>query len=328
MISFTIIGLLLSIGCFCGLAQKANGDNCLIDENKVWEYLTDDRDGDYQTFTFVKYKFSGTEDKFGKTYNRWFVLESKTYINENVSDERSEWTIYNASLNELVALLREEDGKVYMLLDRDEVYEYDKDFNPFDKEGEGMGKTLRKVTPGEEVILYDFNVNAGGSYQGFIDDSILTPIKVIGSQEIENEGNRIKKISFVSAWSIYPFIQFHNVKYDTIEEVMPIYESVCEIPAVDGYGILYYGTLTDFMEPSTNDDNDCACWKWTCLNNVYDQSGKILFKGQNIEEPTSGIKEIGNNGKNNQIYDLFGLKVSNTLPGSIYIRDGKKFVGK
>ena len=64
-----------------------------------------------------------------------------------------------------------------------------------------------------------------------------------------------------------------------------------------------------------------------CLLNVEDDQGNIIFNRGMLSE----IFEVSNENiqsGSSPIFNLHGCEVSNPLPGSIYIRNGKKFVAK
>ena len=60
---------------------------------------------------------------------------------------------------------------------------------------------------------------------------------------------------------------------------------------------------------------------------MTDKDGDILYKGR---PGMSQVKELTRavSGSDAKLYDLMGRSVSNPQPGTIYIRDGKKFVVK
>ena len=70
-----------------------------------------------------------------------------------------------------------------------------------------------------------------------------------------------------------------------------------------------------------------------CLRNVYDLEGKVLYKGADIEVPPFGGidgMEAGDEADRSDahILDMLGRRVTSMARGGIYIRDGKKFIGR
>lgn len=66
------------------------------------------------------------------------------------------------------------------------------------------------------------------------------------------------------------------------------------------------------------------------LLSVTDENGNVIFTQEDFRAPSyseSGIVGVEDDAQNDdRIYDLYGQPVSNPLPGSIYIRRGKKFI--
>ncbi len=63
------------------------------------------------------------------------------------------------------------------------------------------------------------------------------------------------------------------------------------------------------------------------LSCVYDREGKIIYPTSpvgvdNITDTATATPQSG------VIYDLMGRRVERVQPGAVYVRDGKKFVGK
>jgi hypothetical protein len=66
-------------------------------------------------------------------------------------------------------------------------------------------------------------------------------------------------------------------------------------------------------------------------NNLYPTKGIEYYTyGFSIDAPESGIEAIAadNTTTNGAIYDIYGRRVQHTVPGNIYICNGKKFIGK
>ncbi|MDE6257747.1 MAG: hypothetical protein K2M53_05125 [Muribaculaceae bacterium] len=60
------------------------------------------------------------------------------------------------------------------------------------------------------------------------------------------------------------------------------------------------------------------------LTSVFDTDGTIIYG------KPSNVNALHNNYLNNNLktYDLYGREVTSPVPGSIYIRNGKKFVAE
>ena len=75
---------------------------------------------------------------------------------------------------------------------------------------------------------------------------------------------------------------------------------------------------------------DCYCGHGGYFNNLYDLDGNIIYKGADIRIDTGGTAVTSSQAdKSSDIYyDIMGRRIDRVLPGSVYIRDGKKFIGR
>ena len=55
---------------------------------------------------------------------------------------------------------------------------------------------------------------------------------------------------------------------------------------------------------------------------------RLFSKLTKIDETTTGISIVANNNQPTAIYDLMGRRINNPQSGTIYIRNGKKFIAK
>ena len=123
----------------------------LVREGVVWEYFHD-----------------GWTSK-GEYYSRIYISGEEN-INNTIYHKC--YIVNRYSKNECIAYLREEDKKVYLLsFDRNEVFQYS--------------------TKGQEMLIYDFNLNEGDSYsveiEGYVYDFIVAKV------EYENVDGELRK---------------------------------------------------------------------------------------------------------------------------------------
>lgn len=93
---------------------------------------------------------------------------------------------------------------------------------------------------------------------------------------------------------------------------------------VEGIGVTYFkGLLTWFWYPEPDNGIILGEFKECQLN------GKTIFTRADFGDINS-VEEITDKADDDEapVYDLMGRRVTNTLPGSVYIRDGRKFIGK
>ena len=65
------------------------------------------------------------------------------------------------------------------------------------------------------------------------------------------------------------------------------------------------------------------------FNNLYDLEGNVVYKGENVQKPSSGIESVGADAKTpGKLYDLMGREIRNPQRGTIYIRDGEKRIAR
>ncbi|MCI5627046.1 MAG: hypothetical protein MR333_05445, partial [Porphyromonadaceae bacterium] len=65
------------------------------------------------------------------------------------------------------------------------------------------------------------------------------------------------------------------------------------------------------------------------FNNLYDLDGNVVYKGANVQKPSSGIESIGADAKTpGKLYDLTGREIRNLQRGTIYIQDGEKHIAR
>ena len=327
-ISCTLIGFLLIL-CF-----KANAESnfSLIDENKVWEYVTHT----FYTSTLEKYIFAGTEVVDNQTYHKLTLIRRTSYDNFSEDIEITE-------PNNVIALLREtEDGKVYKLIEEGTYRE-------FDGEKKILSKNIFVNTP-MEILLYDFkaaHAKFSSCISLFMEDqilvnNILANCRVSRKEKMKINNQYVDKLILsadVYPWCmeymIGPFLQdqeyIGNPNYiDENYKDSPYYDSQTAIQYIEGIGNIGGGDMINihpfnplFLTSGLHD----YCRQ--TLNNVYNSDGEIIYKGANYSFPTyASITDLGKQANDLRIFDLFGREISNPLPGTIYIRNGKKFIAK
>lgn len=149
--------LILSLLCpFLVNAQDTADDDftTMVSQNKIWStYDAYYNDIDHSSWTVdgESFYFNGFETVNGKTYSR---------------------LVYDLMKDTTMALMREEGGKVYVLLDEDFIYNHNLlywidwddrfDFEPIDSE-----------LTNTEFVLYDFNLKEGDVFKTIVFGSSL-----------------------------------------------------------------------------------------------------------------------------------------------------------
>ena len=241
----------------------------MIQEGRVWEYWLHDDDSGVEKF--IRYGFKGTTEKNGRTYH-------------NLTD------LDNGSI---VALMREEDYKVWLLLEGGEMQYH--------------GKDPIEVAPNSEAIIYNFGPDM------FDVDGML----FCANPEIDAPYGTLlfhdrKNISFrfvtVGHWHLVSIRDISLGNCITYQIVGPINGGTLCRPTK-----YYYPHLSELKIQ---------------LNNLYDADGNIIFKG--VNKRNAGVEEIAAEGtmEDNRMFDLMGREIRNPLPGTVYIQNGRKFIAR
>ncbi len=104
------------------------------------------------------------------------------------------------------------------------------------------------------------------------------------------------------------------------------------ISLIEGLGTTFNGSLgsytferTTCMEPWINTDRPGID---SSLVRVYDSEDNLLYGSPFVSGNSVDGIEADAAGSNAPVYDVFGRRVRSTIPGSVYIRGGKKFVAR
>ena len=271
----------------------------MIRQDRVW--LCTSHELGENTAKYINFKDSKVI--MDKTYTRVSTIKKVTWdfgmtnirIEENI-DETEAW-------------MREENGKVYLLLDG---WEPDPDMNSDSSTGPYEG------------LLYDFNAEVGSSYEGisqyrrFIND----PGRYCeGSYHVSSVGMETVGDEEVKCWNV----GFRPAQDDTYMGSYPI---------VEGIGIVDYGGLF-YLETFDH----------TLGNNSYNDFGCYMDLDDNILYPKDYNKELPGGGLSSSVgvvgieadklaeadaprYDILGRRIAEPVPGQLYIQSGKKHIAK
>ena len=268
----------------------------------TWKYISCEDDYCY----FFDYQFDGTEEINGQTYH---------IFRNTRATKKSEYREYEISLS-TPWYVREEAGRFYVLYPHD-GYRWD----------EPECEWNNWITPeNREIMLYDFNARLGKEYVCGVGEEARLEAKVV---------------EFVSP----PFIDAcyyelcQRVFYESVVDDTEPYDDWLARPfgiytVSEDYGILDRGFLTFFsiiVIPGSVHILDGPCpYNSPTLMSVEDEEGNEVFKSTLGHDPYASVDELFRevHSSNSYIYDLHGREVSAPVPGSIYIRDGKKFVAK
>lgn len=325
--------LLLSI-FFSVVAMAISGEEnkrLLINHDLIWTYHnqvtlqnTEDRDKYVASLhSFYRYGFGNTVEKYGKEYTEWKLLgitrrEELTSLAAGHDIILKDSTV--EEMDSVVAYMREEDSKVYMLINYTG--------GRFYKYSQKVERNVKYVPEeGEEAVLFDFSIGIGETYNSIYGGNTLTGMNGTTIEETLVNGEPAKMFYVMKDSD-----RWHFEKYNEKEIPWPYMVSSNLVKAwgfgyVEGIGSINPGGMTGWIDYVTNflDSQNPA----EVLYKVHDNSGNEIFFNdpwnsyagmtdvRTYQVPGSGI-----------MYDLHGIRVTNPQRGNIYIRDGKKFVYK
>lgn len=243
--------------------------------------------------------FAGTVEVGGKTYHKGILFKTVKY---DYVDYNTYVFVDETERNVIMYYLREEDGKVYQL------QHLDNSRYPIRVEG----PLPENLNPDDycEGILYDWSLMEGDVFVPEIDgDGGYDGDMVVEyGDNITVDGEECRVMGFSS---FPPF-------------------SVNEYPFIEGIGCTFNGTVGHYYfdmiagggyysEPEVDSYLKC----------VYNGEGMLIY-GEEVKL-ADGVNDIITDKTDDTeapVYDLMGRRVTNPLPGSVYIRNGRKYIGK
>lgn len=232
--------------------------------------------------------------------------------------------------------IREEGNKIYLIItpeyaESEGLYEVDENAVETRMEKPGFENGYYPEIPCREikieedmpVLLYDFDAEVGDSYTTLLYGSLLNTVHVVSTSFREDILGGVKEVMILADYTIRHF----HLNYDPDAE----WKGGFTLSYLEKIGNITDGTFT-VLNPYWYDAAAMTFFE-TVINNVYDSEGNIVYKGRGFDPAadTGGIDDLTEdqtNNKTDKVFDLLGREVAKTVPGSIYIRDGKKFVAE
>ena len=297
--------MLLSVGFFMtgSINMSAEEYKSIIRYDRVWEHVSY-YFGEREVFHV---KFDGCEEINGKTYHRLTAFRKASY-NYNMDGQPYIFDI-DIEYNHPEGYLREEDGKVYTL-----IIKYGSDSEDPFVDLYTANDDDPKSYEIEERLIYDFTCKEGESYKGLHIESGI----------VEEMEYTVKSVDYV-------VIDGEEHKRLWISPETEIWVNPVIEPIIEGVGIGNQGCLTtmNFIFIST-----CPCTHHI-FNRLLSTNGNMLY--YNHYDYTnfpyadfSGIDHLTAHSRETDTpsYDMMGRRISSPAPGQLYIRDGKKYIGK
>lgn len=320
--------IILTIALLCSFV--ANAYEPMIREDRIWEYQWEENYYEYGYGPAVRYhninfRFEGTEEVQGKTYHKLLSWSP----NEEKSSLRT------------VALMREENARVYMLLDKEKLYL--EGYNTTTEDFDEYNCKPVKVKPNKnELLLYDFSQNEARSQ--YLPNNYTEIVTTLGSvwafdNEVMNAELYLAR-AFYKDSSITQNARTWNIRTFGLSEErlrdtrIPQYEMQFSYPElyytewiIEGIGNVGRGLL---HRPFMNNWNSLCSFELEEMNVRFyrqtDLQGNIIFSAPWIEG--SGVKVITSpeHKSDGKTYDLSGKEIVNPESGTIYIQNRKKLI--
>ncbi len=260
----------------------------LVQEGKAWSQFS--------------YKRFENPDRFSKIWLPEMYFEGKCERNGK------EYSVLRTSPDDVLALMRQEGGKVYLLIDENFIGRY----NIFDLNDPGTDDPEKYI--GKEYLVYDFDAKKGDEFNGIFycvaNDVIYLNmgLEVYDVDEISVNGQNLRRLDI-------PHCGF----------------------VVEGYGAQNGNCLIpQFIECCAGHDHYCD--PELKMHHIIDrETREEIFTYEDFSKPSVGVEEIPaeqpSDGvqakpKDNKMYDLNGREIRNPLPGTVYIQNGEKHVAK
>ena len=259
----------------------------LVQEGKAWSQIS--------------YKWFEDYGRYGK------IWLPEMYFKGKCERNGKEYSVLRTSPDDVWALMRQDGGKVYLLLDENFMSRYDF----YDDFGQVADLSKYRDT---EVLVYDFDAKKGDEFQGIyyrsVDNAFYlnTAMNVYGVDEISVNGQNLRRL---------------NISYiGYIVEGYGAQNSNCLIPQL----VDCMAGMHDYCDPELR------------MHHIIDRATREeIFTYEDFSKPSVGVEEIpaeqpkdGVQAKphDNKMYDLNGREIRNPLPGTVYIQNGEKHVAK
>jgi opacity protein-like surface antigen len=263
-----------------------------VRNDRVWEYESFGGKGTGGAGDYRNYhfvRFGGEVTVNGNIYNRNVLFLKKRYFVDYETGITS--LVEESDQNITLCFMREEDGKVYTLASA--------------KDSSAVTAIGDDTSDYYDALLYDWSKQDGEAwdYTGFdVDSPFQVTVQTKAPLTVDGEECRVMTFDIVS----------HKIDF------------------IEGLGVTWNGSIGKFtiaMVTAINWINDYEPGFQSSLVRVYNSDGTVIYG----DDSPVGIEltkaEYANN-ESGAIYDLMGRRVERVLPGSVYVRDGKKFVGK
>ena len=321
--------MLLSVGFFMtgSINMSAEEYKSIFNYDRVWECreLTD-----YGRWELKYIKFDGEEEINGKTYHR---LTTFMRIEPGFNKTKNEYYPYRmeTDLHEHEGYIREENGVMYVPVIAEKGFKIDYDINHFDLDH--FYVRIRKYTPDSDPLttedcimdipIFDYNRTVGDTFfcidysDTNIFDAGVFPFRIVRENQVEVDGEICREFTFQAYNPEIELENPHDYHFKTVEGI----GMVCS------FGTLNYQTMRGMQSTGIYCHNS--------FQRLLNSDGNVLYESEDVTYPgfnVPGLSSVNTINReaytNTPLYDMMGRHISSPAPGQLYIRDGKKYIGK
>lgn len=277
-----LIAYIIPLGASCAESVFSH----IIREDRVWEYVYNIGEVWNQMF---RLKFEGKEEHEGRTYHRLVHTGDLVGWKSDYDYDKDEYVTWgredSPNDNDMVYLMREEEGRVYLLNSN---------------MGESLDWAFDPQPAPKEVLIYDFNMKAGESY------NLLAGIW---------DWNSEPEWHCAGDWAQCEIISTDTVEIDGEECIVQNASFVLlnNLKIIDGIGFAEHGFLP-FL---------CCDMRTTLfrsnynLNRVYNAAGEVIYRGLDIDPETVSVDAIETLPSTTLSYDGVSVQAVNPAGNSI-----------
>lgn len=319
---------------------SANGYVPIIKHDRVWVYvggfLKYENNVPVDVTVRHFYKFGGHVMINGQEYTSFGLYKSMyfQYNPETITAVDSVWTVTRKK-GPVYFTREDEQGNFYVLGENindgshslPNIVISSQDFNSFDANNIDFDENDDYV----DCVLYNYNEEDGASMPGlggcyYYSPEVSELVRYFDST-LEIDGEICRKYS----------IAYGN--YDEREDYDFRDHSIRGFSFIEGVGIVLNGSLAAFdlgFEACLGGhySNEFYAGQYSGLEGIYDENEEpIYIYDEKWHNNLMGILSSGTIAKDDNlsyanIFDLYGRQIEFPLPGTIYIRDGKKYIAR
>ncbi|MDE6410192.1 MAG: hypothetical protein K2K81_08135 [Muribaculaceae bacterium] len=228
---------------------------------------------------------------------------TRFHFKDKVRFNGKEYSIFRDKDDIEVAYLREENSQVFLYCGENTPTRLD--INP------------STAIVDDEIIVYDFNISENESFQAtaFYGSSLYGGTIPQYAKILECN---VTSVGFINNNNDFKQIDFKISEEKDLSSVYAIHYFIEGVGCTEGF--LPFPCI-DFLKTTSFRDMPVS------ISTVEDEQGNIIFDYGMLSKITT-VTPNDRSSDEHPFFDLHGCEVSNPLPGSIYIRNGKKFVEK